>query len=341
LRNYQFITRSVFILLCTFCFLTASSIKAQDKLPVEKAGTIGQAKGKVAFIRDGSIWMYNLETNLVEKISGTANKNSVGRLSWSPDNSKIMFTRSGRVSYTGTADDGGNHKLYDLFVAFLDSVKNGNRSFWNRITFDFGSRDPQWSADGKRIIFWNDKNASQIDTPKPNYQIMTMTPDGEYPKHLRKDWLTMEDVFLVNPSMNSKGDLAFVVFYDFKPQGLAVVHESKMMTSIDSLKLIALKNRDKILPAWSPDDKWIAFIKNKIDDAGLFITTPDLKETYLVFTPPVSTYLSTAAAPCFSPDSKYITFGTTDGSVWVCDITGKGARRLTPPGQDSSPAWSR
>ena len=72
----------------------------------------------------------------------------------------------------------------------------------------------------------------------------------------------------------------------------------------------------------------------------VYITNKDFTEDYLVFAPPVSTYIS-ANPPSFSPDSKWITFSTTDGAIWIVDITGNGARRLTPPGIDKSPAWSQ
>ena len=158
---------------------------------------------------------------------------------------------------------------------------------------------------------------------------------------LRKDWQSMENVFLVSPSINGNNVIACVLFFDYKPQGLIVVPKDKIMMSIDSLKAMAIKNRDKIAPSWSPDNKWIVYTKNKIDDAGLYIISADLKETYKVFTPPVSTYMNTSGPASFSADSKHLTFATTDGSVWIIDITGKGARRLTPPGLDSSPVWSK
>ncbi len=341
MKYYQFITRSITVFVISFLVYGSSYVAAQDKLPAEKAGTISKPTGDVAFIRDGHIWVYHISSNTVEIISEMANNNAVGRLSWSPDGKQIMFTRSGLVDYSGTADDGGKHKLYDLFVAYLDSVSNGNRKFWRRLTFDFGSRDPEWSADGKTILFWNDKNASLIDPVFPNYQLITMNPDGDYPNILRKDWQIMEDVFMVSPSMNSNNVIACVLFFDFKPQGMVVFPKSEVMMSIDSLKAMATKNRDKIAPSWSPDNKWIVYTKNKIDDAGLYIVSGDLKETYKVFTPPVSTYINTAAPASFSPDSKHLTFATTDGSIWIVNITGIGARRLTPPGLDGSPVWSK
>jgi Tol biopolymer transport system component len=77
-----------------------------------------------------------------------------------------------------------------------------------------------------------------------------------------------------------------------------------------------------------------------MNSPGLFIATPDLSERYLVFEPPVGTFVY-PTAPSFSPNSKWLTFATSDGSVWTCDITGSNARRLTGPGTDQFPAWSK
>jgi len=85
----------------------------------------------------------------------------------------------------------------------------------------------------------------------------------------------------------------------------------------------------------------LAYVNNNLNEGGLYITTPDLKEKYLVFNPPLGNLYILPVAPSFSPDSKWLTFSTTDGSVWICDITGNGARRLSGPGLDKFPAWSK
>jgi Tol biopolymer transport system component len=77
-----------------------------------------------------------------------------------------------------------------------------------------------------------------------------------------------------------------------------------------------------------------------MENQGIFIATPDLKTKYLVAEPPVGTYLTTAT-PGWSPDSKWLTYATQDGSVWIVDITGNGQRRISGPGLDSAPAWSK
>ena len=310
---------------------------AAEKMPAELAGSIGEPSGKIAFLREKSVWVLDIKSGRQEEICDVSNAD--GRLTWSADNNVIMFTRSGTIDLKGPDNMGGIHKVYDIFTAFLDSAYANNRFWWLRITDELGSRDPEWSADGKRIIFWRDMNANYANAFEPNYQICTMNPDGSDIELLRKDWQVMAD-FMIAPTMNAKGDVAFVAFYEQKPKGLVILKSDEYMLHQDSIRVRSERQLLKVAPCWSPDGDWIAYVKNDFNNPGIYITNADLSEDYLVFIPPVGTSLYTVS-PSFSPDAKWLTFSTTDGSIWIADITGKGTRRLSGPGFDASPAWSK
>lgn len=325
----------------------ASLTSAADKLPAEKAGTIGEPTGKIAFIRDKNIWMMDARGGNQMKVCEAANAD--GRLSWSPDGREILFTRSGRVSLNGPNMLGGNHKVYDIFKALVDSAETGATWFWYQLTDNMGSRDPEWSADGETVLFYRDMNANYVNAELPNYQICTMDPLGNNTKVLRKDWQNMGEYF-ISPSRSADGDIAFVHFVTtqpavdrpggFKSVGLAKLNENDFMVSLEEVSKQSSRNTNAVAPSWSPDGKWIAYISNKLTDPGIFIASADFSEKYLVFAPPPATSMYTMA-PSFSPDSKWLTFATTDGSIWICDITGNGAKRLTGPGLDLAPSWSK
>ncbi len=317
--------------------MTLSPVWSADKLPVEKAGSIGQPTGKIAFIREGDVWMMDVTGAKQEKVVSAQNVD--GRLSWSPDNKMIAFTRTGMVDLKGPDGMGGRHKLNDIFITYTDSTHKANLN-WMRITDDLGSRDPEWSHDGESILFWKDINANQVNAAYPNYQLMLMDPETYTPRPLRKDWQNFYDEFLIAPSMGPNGTIAAVSMFQQKQQGLVVLKPEEYMLSLDSVKARALKHANLVGPSISPDGKWLAYISNDLNDAGLYISTLDFKETYLVQSPPVGTYLYTYA-PSWSSDSKWLTFSTTDGSVWIVDITGNNARRVTGPGLDKAPAWSK
>ena len=322
------------ILMATAVF---SSSFAADKMPAELAGSIGEPSGKIAFLREKSVWVLDIKSGRQEEICDV--NNGDGRLAWSADNREILFTRSGMVDLQGPAAMGGKHKVYDIFKAFLDSAYANNRFWWLKITDGLGSRDPEWSADGKKIVYWKDMNANYVDAFEPNYQIGTMNPDGSDIELLRKDWQVMAD-FMIAPTMNAKGDVAFVAFYELKPKGLVILKSNEYMMHQDSIRVRSERNLKKVAPCWSPDGNWLAYVKNDLNNPGIYITNPDLSADYEVFTPPVGTSLYTIS-PSFSPDSKWLTFSTTDGSIWIADISGKGTRRLSGPGLDTSPAWSK
>lgn len=335
--------RKVCLILAILSTVPSTALSA-EKLPAEKAGTIGKPQGKIAFIRDGNVWAMDASGANQQLICEAANAD--GRLSWSPDGKIIAFTRSGQVNVQAPDNSGGVHKLYDLFLAYMDSAYANKTLYWFPLTGDMGNRDPEWSADGSKIIFWKDMNANKVNAAEPNYQICTldpqeaaMVPQGANIEILREDWEGSEE-FLIAPTVNVDGNIACVSLYDMKPQGLLVLPKGGYMIPMDSVKALASKNPKCVAPAWSRDGKWLAYVNNDLNDGGLYIATPDLKEKYLVFKPPPITNLYTVA-PSFSPDSKWLTFSTIDGSIWVCDITGNGARRLSGPGSDKFPAWSK
>jgi Tol biopolymer transport system component len=329
--------RGFFALVLFLLIASTQTAPAQQRLSAEQVGPIGDPTGRIAFVRSGSIWVMKVDGSAQQKVTDVSNAD--GRLSFSPDNRRIVFTRSGEVDLRGPDMLGGKHKVYDLFMAYLDSLDAGNSMWWMRITDDLGSRDPEWLPDG-RIIFTKDMNANLVNAAMPNYQIVVSNDEGGSQELLRKDWQNMSE-FLMNPTVNPKtGDIAFVHFFELKPQGIAVLNEERFMAPLDSIRKVSTANNKRVAPSFSPDGKWLAYVYNDMNKAGIYITTPDLKEHYLVWSPPVNVY-PRSLAPSFSPDSKWLTFATTDGSIWICDITGNQARRITVPGSDSAPAWSK
>ncbi len=330
LKTYQLVFVLVGLLL-----LPALSFSA-EKLPADRAGTIGNPTGRIAFIRDGNLWIMDANGDNQQLICESVNAD--GRITWSLDGKKIYYTRSGKLNFQTPDMSGGFRKLYDIFIAVLDSAYHSNTLYWEALTYNMGSRSPEMNVTGKSIIFVQDMNANRVNAFEPNYQLCTMDPNGDHVKILRDDWEGATE-FLIAPSMNAKGDIACVVVYKQKQQGMVVLSPEEINLPMDSIKELSKLNSGCVAPSWSPDGKWIAYVNNSMDDGGLYIVTPDLKERFLVFSPPPATNLNTVA-PSFSPDSKWITFSTVDGSIWITDLTGAKAHRLTGPGSDKFPAWS-
>lgn len=317
--------------------LGAASAWGIDKLPADRAGHISPADGQIAFLRDSSLWITNVIGTGQRLIQDAGN--AVDVPSWSPDNRQIIFSRKGWITLDLPDNMGGGHTVYDLFIAYLDSAEIGNTFWYFRPTLDLGSRSVQWTTDNK-LIFEKDLNANTLNILEPNYQLIRMNPDGSEIEVLRKDYQwASPGKHLKTPSLNKNGLWAFTVKNENKPAGMAVLHESKLNMPMDSIIMLANKNFNAAGPSWSPDGNWLAYVISNFDDNSVRIATPDLKEHFLVFEPPVSA--NVYGSPSWSPDSKWLTFATTDGSIWICDITGTRVQRVTGPGQDSFPAWSK
>ncbi|MEW5795692.1 MAG: hypothetical protein AB1772_04955 [Candidatus Zixiibacteriota bacterium] len=324
--------------------LLALPATAADKLPAAKAGAIASPTGRIAFLREKHVYIMDATGGHQMMISQVGNGD--GRLSWAPDGKRIAFTRSGIARVEQPDQTGGHHKIYDIFIAYVDSAMAGNTNFWYRITEGVGARDPEWSIDGKTIIYYKDMNANFVASYEPNYQICIMTnPESGNEELLRRDWQNMTE-FLIAPTMNAAGDIVFVHMVKgsegtYRHQGLAKLSRNNFMASLTEIGKQSAANSGLVAPAWSPDGQWIACVSNKMESPGIYLLPADLSERYLVFAPPPGAQSLYSFAPSFSPDSKWLTFSTADGSIWICDITGNGAKRLTGPGQDKAPAWSK
>jgi len=328
-------TAKFILLICLTCTLFFSAQAA--KLPPEKAGKIGVPLGKIAYIHDKDLWVMDWDGKNQFKV--VTAMNAAGKISWAPDGKRIAFSRRGSVKTEGPDYLGGSHRVYDIFIGYLDSAKT-NTNWWYRLIGGLGARNPEWSADGSQIIFTNDLNAHLAAPLYPNYQTcITDTVGGSY-EIVRTDY---EDTLFstLMPTRGPGNQYAYVVYKGVNPLGVVISSlDKKTLTQNDftsgKIKLIPRVTG----PAWSPDGKWLAYVDISITNQAIHIVKPDLSEKYEVYRPTAGLNLQTFPLS-WSPDSKWLTFGTSDGSLWIIDITGKQLKQITGPGLNSAPAWSK
>jgi len=306
------------------------------RLPKDKAGTVGQPLGKIAFIREGNLWIMDWDGKNQTKIVTV--ENAQGKPSWSLDGKSIAFVRSGTVDLKGPDNLGGKHKVYDIFLGYPDSAKN-TTTWWYRLTKDLGSRFPEFSADGKTILYTKDLMANTVNAPAPNYQTCLMDADGGNVRVLRRDWQNTE-YFTLMPTLGPNNMHAFVLMQNVKQLGVGVAPlDLPGLTASDVAQKVKLIP-NVTAPAWSPDGNWIAYVNNDIQEQAILITNPQLTERYFVFRPVIGQTLQTYP-PSWSPDSKWLTFAMGDGSIWIVNIMGDGLRQVSGPGKNEGPAWSK
>ncbi len=324
------------MLLALVLAIPAAAVFGQEmKLPADKAGKIGVPSGKIAFIKSDDLWMMNWDGTNQKKVVTAGNVD--GKISWSPDGKEIAFVRKGSVDLKGPDYLGGMHKVYDIFLGYVDSA-DVNTNWWRRITDELGGTYPEWQRDG-RIIFTKDVNANKVNAQMPNYQTCSMDGEGGSFKILKNDWQDPEYMEIM-PTLSPDSLYASVVYKGVNQVGMAICP-----LNLKALTKDVMLSKCKVLsgatgPAWSPDGKWIAYVTKGMNNQAIYITNRDMSEKYVVYKPSMGQVLQTYPLS-WSPDSKWITFATGDGAIWIIDITGNGLKQIVGPGLNSAPAWSK
>lgn len=332
--------KTIIVSLVTTLLMSVTGLAQQNNVPKlspEKAGKIGVPLGKIAFLRDKDVWIMNWDGSNQQKLVTAGNAN--GKLSWSPDGKRIAFVRQGSFNLQGPNNLGGFHKVYDLFIAYVDSAGH-NTNWWRQLTDNMGGRYPEWQPDGKTIVFTNDMNAKYVNAILPNYQTCMIDVDDGTITPMLNNWADSTELFAIMPTVGPDSTYAFVLFNKLTPTGAMIAP-----MNVKTFDEVTIRKHFKSIskgyaPAWSPDHKWLAYIYNDMSNQAIYITTPDLSEKYLVYKPPVGQNLQTFPLS-WAPDSQWLTFGLSDGSLWIIDITGNGLKQISPAGMNVAPAWSK
>lgn len=315
--------------LATFCALVLIAISLAAGATVKKGATI-------AFLRNSDIWLMDADgSNQRPFVTGLTNAS--GRMSWSPDNKKLAFSRRGTLALQYPDMGGHQHAVYDLFYAYADS----SNSFWENITNTLGAQYPEFSRDGSKILFLHDLNANQANVVKPDYRLCFYDTKTFLLRNI--DLTSSTELVVASPTMSpDMRQVAFVVMRmqgeQFTPTGIATALVSEFPLKDDVLIERAKKWAGSTAPSWSPDGKWIAYYSSDVANQALSIASPDLVTKKVLWKP--SAGLSFAGgAVSWSPDSKFVVFATQNGSIYKLAVAGGEPVRLSGPGSDFSPAW--
>ena len=265
---------------------------------------------------------------------------------WSPDGTKIAFTR-GLVSDAGA--------IY---------VMNADGSAQTRLTSDASASDysPAWSPDGKRLVFVRGPRGAgdcygvtdnQSEPQCAPSIIYVMSVDGSgvtrltYPPARQIDGLNIQDY---SPAWSPDAKrIAFV-------RGAPGVQSSIYVMRADGTGTTRITTDEKVgdyyleddRPAWSPNGKQIAFSRS-LDGTNIYVMSPngsELKQlTKKGGTQPTWSPSGAAIAFVSERDTPVIPFGpeiSYASEIYVMNANGTGVIRIThDDANDVDPSWSR
>jgi len=320
---------------------------------------IGQScKGKIFYIteeKETEIGSYKKIIGLYKMDIDGKNKVKIGELLRNKFGMQIKFSPDGKKAGLSIVNE--KKKIVELWLLDIETKE--------QIKLTDGPHDvnPMWSWDGKRIAFSGMKGKDKtpeiyvVDTNGKNLLQLTNTSLHESSPSWSPD--NKKIVFTAEPYKTWISGTSTPIYYQ-EPENEEDYDSEIYVMNADGTNRIQLTHNlvDDWMPTWSPDGKWIAFVRGgfayrkgeeeSVEGMGLYIMSPDGKNQ-------INVVKKAVFAPCWAPDSKKIIFRmevekddkirsywkNSNKEIFIVDIDGKNLKNLTntPDIDEEYPCW--
>jgi len=325
---------------------------------MEDAGVLSPDGKTLAFVSTANgyranIWVRDMATGKVKQITGIGGvKGRDGkpdcyfRPSWSPDSKWIGLSSDRDTEWTGHDQGQGWEHTQELAIYIIRPDGSGFRQVVAKKGYCLGS--PQWSPDGKRLVFYEMTVEATWGARRPNYigkaysQIVSVdvATGRDRTEHTAGTDLKLQPQYLSNSEIGylvkygPNEGLAytsnrppvkqrFIRSPSWSTDGKSVIYEKVSFKPVRPLL--------KPLFSWDPEydyrhvdvypllsrDGWIVYTDKQLGNSSIWVMRPDGSDKRKVFESSgrgldeakVRMGLAGAFQPCWSPDGEWIAFG--------------------------------